>query len=152
MYEWLPSGIELLTETSAADWVVSGLRPRDHDSVRVGSFIPDAFDAFARVLHPAGDRGGESRGLRWSEVASRLSGPFHAEMQFQELAGDDAHRHPILGDIQPDAGSLPQSLLRSLVRFPSYVGGSEDLIAELHRSEEIEAVPSRLDAPLDWGI
>lgn len=79
--------------------------------------MPDTFEEYVRIFHPGGDRGGASRGLAWSEIASRLSKSFHPEVQFQQLAGDDAYRHPILGDIEPLAGSLPLSVLRSLVRF-----------------------------------
>lgn len=79
--------------------------------------MPDTFDGYARVLHPAGGRGGEWRGLTWSEVASQVSKPFHPDVMFQDLVGNDADRHPVLGDIAPLAGSLPLSALRSLVRF-----------------------------------
>jgi hypothetical protein len=246
VYEWLPPGIDLLADTSAADWVVAHLRPWDRDAVRVASFMPDAFEDYARVLHPAGDGGGGSLGFAWSEVASRLSAPFHPEVQFHQLAGEDAYRHPVLGDIEPRVGSLPLSVFRSLVGFlgrwieesepcyfamwdgngtwwkgahgedpfdeerdtvlrntpsmhiphrnyflmqgflpavlplfeaaggqspalwwpenrswlvstevdavSSYVGGSANLIADLLGDEEVEAVPSRLDAPLDGGL
>jgi hypothetical protein len=210
--------------------------------------MPDTFEDYARVLHPAGDTGGDSRGLAWSEVASRLSRPFQPDVQIQQLAGvEDLYRHPVLGDIAPLAGSLPPRLLQSMVAFlgrwtgddercwfamwdgwgswwkgahsgndpfddereevlkstprvrvpgrdyflmrgvlgavvpladaaggqspslwwpeyrswlvstevdaySSYVGGSRELIGELLRSDGIEAVPIRLDAPLDWGI
>jgi hypothetical protein len=117
MYEWLPREIELHTDTAAADWVVSRLRPWGPERVRVASFMPDAFDAYARVFHPAGDRGGLSVGLRWSEVAARLSGPFHPDVQFRDLVGGDTQRPTILGDIEPLSGSLPVRLLRSLVGF-----------------------------------
>ncbi len=246
VYEWLPPGVELSTNTSAADWLVSRLRPWDQ-GVLVASFVPDTFEAYARVLHPAGDRGGAERGLAWSEIASRLSKPFHPDIQFRQLVGDgNLYRHPILGDIEPLSGSLPFGLLRSLVgllqrwtdekegcwfamwdgngtwwkgahagdlfdderdmvlratprvhaqhrdyfllrgalgavvplfdaaggqtpalwwpenrswlvstevdSFSSYLGGSGGLISELLRSKDIEAVPSRLEAPLDWGL
>jgi hypothetical protein len=36
--------------------------------------------------------------------------------------------------------------------YGTYVGGPADLIAELAASSEIEALATRLDAPLDWGI
>ena len=67
-----------------------------------------------RILHPAGGRGGQST-LRWAEVASRLSVPFHADIQFRQLAGADQGPHPVPGHITPSAGSLPPELLRSLV-------------------------------------
>jgi hypothetical protein len=36
--------------------------------------------------------------------------------------------------------------------FSTYVGGSQELIDAVLNSDEIEAVSSRLDAPLDWGL
>jgi hypothetical protein len=36
--------------------------------------------------------------------------------------------------------------------YSTYVGGSGNLIDDLLRSEEIEALPVRLEAELDWGI
>ncbi len=51
VYEWLPPDVELMTDTSEADWVVSALRPWDEGGVRVGSFMPDVFEAYARVPH-----------------------------------------------------------------------------------------------------
>jgi hypothetical protein len=218
--------------------------------------MPDAFDAYARVFHPAGDRGGSSGGLRWSEIASHFSKRFDPDVQFRQLVGDPQQHHPILGDIEPLSGSLSVRLLRSLVGFlarwtddgercwfamwdgngtwwkgahgatrqkgarsgddrideerdavlrkqprvqtphreyflmrgplrsvlplydaaghqspalwwperrswlvstevdaySSYVGGSEDLVAALLGSEEIEAASLNLEAPLDWGL
>lgn len=117
MYEWLPDHVELRPDTSSAEWVVTRLAPWSRDDVRVASFMPDGFEAYARIFHPAGERGGPSGGFRWSEVAARLSRRFHPEVQFQELAGPDADHHPVLGDIQPLAGSLPLTLLRSVAGF-----------------------------------
>ena len=254
VYEWLPHDVELLTDTTSAHWVASRLAPWGHHVVRVASFMPDGFEAYARVFHPAGGRGGASRGLRWAEVAARLSTSLHPEVQFQELAGPEAEQHPTLGDIQPLSGSLPLTLLHSMVgvleqrtdeeqlcwfaiwdgngawwkgahstlttdgsrhdpidderdailrstprvhtqhrdyflmrgrlasvvglynaagdqspalwwpdsrawlvstevdAFSTYVGGPAQLIGELLRSDEIEAVPISLDAALDWGL
>jgi len=117
VYRWLPPDVELLTDTSAADWVVSRLRPWDRDRVRVESFMPNVFDAYVRVLHPAGARGGERRGRSWSEVASRLGTALHPEDNFWDLVGGwaDLYNNPVLGDIEPSAGRLPVPLLRSLM-------------------------------------
>jgi hypothetical protein len=122
MYGWLPRDIELLTDTSPADWVVSRLRPWDWDGVRIESFMPNAFDRYARILHPAGARGGVHQGLRWSEVASRLGTQLHPEDNFWDLVGGwdaDLYNHPVLGDIEPSSGTLPLPLLRPLVEVLS---------------------------------
>ena len=125
-YAWLPDGIELVSETSQADWIVSRLSRRD--AWTVATFMPDAFEAYARVLHPAGDRFVDDvsrededptrRGMTWSEVAQRLGTNFHPTAQFRDIVGgDDVHVHPALGDIQPMAGSLSRRLLVTLVSF-----------------------------------
>jgi hypothetical protein len=122
MYEWLPPEIELLTDTSAADWVVERLRPWGADRVQVASFMPDTFHGYARILHPAGDRGVDRPGVRWSEVASRLGKQLHPEDQFWDLVGGpdaELYNHPVLGDIEPSSGTLPPPLLRSLVAILS---------------------------------
>jgi hypothetical protein len=247
MYAWLPPDVELVTDPSPGDWVVAAMRPRDPEGIRVGSFMPDVFDAYARILHPAGGRGGADAGLRWSDVASMLSKPFHDEVQFIDLVDGARYEHPLLGDIEPLSGSLPLHVLNSLTAFlgrwtdvgehcwfamwegngawwsgahygdttfdverdlvlramprlgsphdrryflmrgplramsalfdaaasqspalwwpesrrwlvstevdaySSYVGGPSELITSLLGYDDIEALPSRLDAPLDWG-
>jgi hypothetical protein len=117
VYEWLPPDVELMTDVSKAEWVSTRLQPWGRDGVRIASYMPDVFEAYGRLFHPAGDRGGASTGIRWSELASRSSTAFHAEVQFQDLVVGDPYRHPELGDVEPLAGSIPQSILRSLVEF-----------------------------------
>ncbi len=116
MYEWLPPGIELLTDISEGDWIAPRLQPLDEGGGRVGLFMPQGFPAYARMLHPAGGRG-SGQALRWAEVASRLSTSFHPDVQFRQLAGADSDDHPILGDITPTEGRPPLSTLQSLVTF-----------------------------------
>lgn len=247
MYEWLPPDVKLITDPSPADWIVTRLQPWGEDIVRVGAFMPDTFDGYVRILHPAGGRGGEHRGLRWSDLAGRLSRPLDPETQFTELADGDGYAHPILGDVAPLAGSLPLHALDALTRilepwieegddcwfamwdgngtwwkgahggdgrfdderdgvlkatprirtqqrryflmrgpirsvlglfeaagghspamwwperrswlvstevdaYSSYLGGPSELIADLLRADELECLPSRLEAPLDWGL
>lgn len=106
-----------MTDVSPAEWVTTRLQPWDRDGVRIASYMPDVFEAYARVFHPAGDRGGSSTGIRWSELASRSSVAFHAEVQFHDLVGGDPYRRPALGDVEPLAGSVPLSTLRSLVEL-----------------------------------
>lgn len=81
--------------------------------------MPPVFDDYVRIFHAGGDRGGPSRGMTWSEIASRLSRPFHPEVQFREIAGDDASHNPELGDIEPRSGSVSRLLLEDLVDFLS---------------------------------
>jgi hypothetical protein len=115
-----------MSETSEAEWVVSRISRRD--AWTVATFMPEGFEAYARVLHPAGDRFVDDaapghddparRGMRWSEVAEGLGTTFRPDAQFGEIAGGgDVYVHPALGDIQPMSGSLPRRLLITLVSF-----------------------------------
>ena len=54
MLDWLPAGTELRRDVTAADWIVSKLRPWDPEGVRLGSFAPRGFEMYARIFHPAG--------------------------------------------------------------------------------------------------
>lgn len=47
----LPEGVELMTDLSAARWVVDGLRPWGRDRIAVTSMVPEGFDAYARIPH-----------------------------------------------------------------------------------------------------
>ena len=78
MYEWLPPDVELMTGTAEADWVVSALRPWDEDGVRVGSFMPDVFEACAR-LHPTHDPADGSSSPLLGELVKLFSSSMHLE-------------------------------------------------------------------------
>ena len=76
-YEWLPPDVELMTDVSEADWVVSRLRPWDEGEVRVGSFMPAVFDAYVRIDQGDGEpeHGWSMRPEMLEDLASLLSGP-----------------------------------------------------------------------------
>ena len=77
-YEWLPTDVELVTNVSEADWVMSGLRARDEEGIRVGSFMPAVFDAYARIDQGGGDpeHGWSMRPEMLEDLASLLSGSY----------------------------------------------------------------------------
>jgi hypothetical protein len=71
-------------ETGAADWIVERLHPFARD---VGSVIPDGFEAYVRVFHPARRRdGADVVKVRWAEIASWSGRVVHPEMQFRAIA------------------------------------------------------------------
>ena len=91
-----------------ADWIRRGLHQALllHD---LGTVIPQGFDAYARILHPApGAFGAE---VRWSEVAAWNEKTVHAEMQFHAIGGPwngmPQGMGPRVG--QPSAGRLSDS-------------------------------------------
>ena len=80
-----------------ADWIVERLHPFAQD---VGSIVPEGFEAYARVFHPA-HRGDEP--VRWAEVATWSGRIVHAEMQWHRIAGG---RGDPPFDSSPSTGAL----------------------------------------------
>jgi len=78
--------------------------------VAVGSIVPEGFERYARVLHPAWRQtkaGFEP--VRWSEIASWTGRSVHPLMQFHRIANLPAfpgHRFPSWGNV-PSEGELP---------------------------------------------
>jgi hypothetical protein len=118
--------VELMRDTSAARWTEESLGARAGDGVRVGSVVPDGFEAYARILHPARRKpedGGER--LRWSTVASWTGRVVHPEMQFDRIANlPSPNDYPEWG-FRPQEGLLPRedcerlaSLLRPYTSTP----------------------------------
>lgn len=117
MYEWLSPNVELMTETSAAEWVEIRLKPWEQEAVRLHSYMPDAFDAYGRLFHPAGERGGARPGVRWAELAARSRRPLSAESSFFDASGIAPGDNERLNDVEPLAGAMPEGLLERLTGF-----------------------------------
>ena len=103
-------GLHLVDEVSGADWIVSSVRNFEYD---VGSLLPVTFEAYARVLHPAG-RGsghGDQIDVRWSDVAAANGRIAHAAMEWVAITGDWRFMYedpqPGIWDLAPSIGSLP---------------------------------------------
>jgi hypothetical protein len=101
--------LELVTDTSPADWVVSGVRNFEYD---VGSLVPQGFPAYARVFHPAGRRSGEGpEEVRWAQVAQANGRRAHPVMEWIAITGSwrflDGDSQPGVWDDPPSQGSLP---------------------------------------------
>jgi hypothetical protein len=79
--------VELMRDTSAGRWIDDRLRGWTRDSVYVGSVVPQGFEAYIRILHPAhrNDNDGGDR-IRWSTVASWSGTVIHPEVQFDRIA------------------------------------------------------------------
>lgn len=117
MFEWLPSGVELSREVSAAAWFVDRLRPRGLDQLR--TFIPSGFDAYVRIFHPAGYRRSEvgdpePAGIRWGELCRDRGVSLDSGVTFRDVSGlgpEDAN----LDRLAPMAGTLPPKTCEQLV-------------------------------------
>lgn len=86
-------------DLAPARWIGERLHPFAQDA---GSVIPEGFEDYARIFHPA-RRDAPERAVTWREVATANGRTVHAEMQFRE------HR----GDLEP-----PQPTARPLVGRP----------------------------------
>lgn len=106
-------------DVSPAAWIVDAVRPF---GTGVGSLVPDGFDAYVRVLHPA-HLGG--RPVRWAAVAAANGRTAHAGMEWVAITGAWRYLH---SDVQagtwdaaptedtPDRGTS-LSLARALAPF-----------------------------------
>lgn len=82
------------TDLSPADWVVDHLLTF---AVDVASIIPEGFEAYGRLFHPAWRREGEAMvPVRWSDVAEATGRVSHPEMQWEGVS-----RVPLYGKAPP---------------------------------------------------
>src|ERR1700712_626564 len=77
------SELEQVDGAVAGGWIASGLR--DGFGGFVKQQVPQVYEAYARVLHPAWDDEGEE--VTWAEVARRLGTHAHREMQWHAIVG-----------------------------------------------------------------
>jgi hypothetical protein len=115
MLDWLPPGADLQQDVSSADWVVERLRSWDDEGARVWSFLPDTFDAYARVLHPPRSTGSRS-GLpaTWRALAARRGVPLAPDVSFAEVLGAEHADDAAFAEIAPLDGELPGEVCLAL--------------------------------------
>jgi hypothetical protein len=123
----IQGAVELMRDTSAARWIDERLAQWTRDAVYVGSVVPQGFDAYVRILHPAQCKpeDGGTR-IRWSTIASLNGRVVHPEMQFHRIANLPATNADPPWDYPPQEGLLPRedcerlaSLLRPYTSTPS---------------------------------
>jgi hypothetical protein len=103
-----------------ATWLIERMHPFAQD---VGSVVPEGFDEYVRIFHPAGRRGagGETVPVTWAEIAQANGRTMHPEMQFGNLVGmqlytpDYSRGQPPMWEFEPDEGTLPTSVSAALV-------------------------------------
>lgn len=111
----LPDGVDLVDDPAPARWVEESLAR--HPWATVGAILPDHFEAYARVLHPAYRRVGasEHEPVSWAEVAAMTGKTMHARAEFAKLAGIEPwNGRPSWGE-RPDVGDLPLEVSEPLV-------------------------------------
>ena len=112
-----PPGVELMTDVSAAAWAEERLIARPFATM--AATVPDVFESYARILHPAYRRleDGREEAVTWASVASWTGRVAHPLMQFARLAdlGTDPNAQPDWGR-RPEEGEVPTGLQEPLVR------------------------------------
>lgn len=115
-----PDGAELLKDVAPAKWIAERLwRGTRQTGTLVGCIIPEGFEAYARIFHPAEqyDAAERSRSkVSWATVASWNGKVIHPQMEFSSIANLDPLRYddPSWGD-RPDDGALPEDECRHLL-------------------------------------
>lgn len=109
-----------------AEWIVRSIHPFAQD---VGAIVPEGFEAYSRVFHPAGRYRDlpSYRSVTWAEIARANGKEVHAEMQFEFLVPSECFDHAKncrstqagLWDAPPTEGELDGDLAGELSRLLS---------------------------------
>ena len=104
--------VRYTSDVSPGRWIKDRLHPfAAHDA---GSVIPEGFEAYARVFHPALN---DDNPVTWHEIAEANGRTVHPEMQFGNIAGTWSRRspRPDLWTSAPREGTLTLGLARALI-------------------------------------
>ena len=110
-----PVELRLSEETSSARWIEERLAT--YPWATVGAIVPEGFEAYARILHPAYLKDGSNeKPVTWASVAALRGKQTHPLVQFNRLTdlGDDPDRDPP-GMNRPREGVPPEEVLQPLV-------------------------------------
>ena len=115
-----PDGAELLKDVAPAGWIAERLwRGTRQTGTLVGRIIPEGFEKYARIFHPAKQYNAAERSwsrVSWSTVASWNGRVVHPQMEFNPIANLDPLRYdsPSWGS-RPSTGDLPENECRHLL-------------------------------------
>ena len=115
-----PDGLEVMNTVRPAEWVKERLWTHNREKgVLAGEIVPEGFDSYVRVFHPAErqlpDLSWEK--VSWFDVAEWNGKVVHPQMQFHRMANatePPRYRSPEWGQA-PSMGDLPEDECRSLV-------------------------------------
>jgi hypothetical protein len=99
--------------SDSADWIGSRLLPWLHETgTKVCSVVPEGFDAYCRILHPAHGPPPDRQWIRWSTAAAGVDRPLHAETQWETIEESfrEAKREPIWHE-EPMLGVCPSEVI-----------------------------------------
>jgi len=93
-------------DVAQTDWLDTRLSREPEPPNRVGFVVPDGFEAYARILHPARRKlGAEWVPLRWSEIAQARGKTMHPEVALYALIDHaDTYDHDYWSSISDGEG------------------------------------------------
>ncbi len=117
-------GIEAVTDTQPAQWLVDGLEP----DWTVCSCVPRGFEAYARIFHPAWrlrlEEGVVIREpVTWAQVASETGRTVHRRMEWRSIICRGSLEESVMDEwvangetvfSDPNEGTLPRSVATQL--------------------------------------
>lgn len=124
MYSWLPKDITLHADVSDASWVVAHLRSWGVTYPQpVACFMPDTYEAFARLPHPGREYVRQNDGSvvvnwkRWSELGAQRGVALGPSTRWEEVSGFAPQTGPVDGIDEPNMGSMPEELVEQVADF-----------------------------------
>lgn len=97
------SDFTVIDGNEAGSWI----EPELGEGGSVAGVVPDRFEAYARILHPARDT--QWQPVRWAEVAAQTGREVHPLVQWESLVGSDSYagqgtlwegNPPLIGDLE----------------------------------------------------
>jgi hypothetical protein len=104
--------LSFITDISVGAWIARELRGNPGS---VTGMVPDRFDSYVRILHPAETCDGTH--VTWAEVAATLGETMHACRQWHVLVGSsdpDTFEDSRWNGMPPERGDLQREVLQSL--------------------------------------
>jgi hypothetical protein len=114
-------------------WIVEAIHGFAQD---VGSVVPEGFDGYARIFHPAQRGRDPQENVTWAEIASSTGRTMHAGVQWphvafsREISNINELQEAPPGapwDTPPDEGCFPKDLVDPLLQVLTANTGTADL-------------------------
>ena len=104
----IPSSVKPLHDKALFVWIESGIRLSPRGRTYLSSFMPDCFEAYVRILHPAYELGADIP-VSWGEIAGQRGTTLHAAACFEALAGGTNRQWQ-----DPTLGQMPEATGKEL--------------------------------------
>jgi len=114
--------VSFAPDVEPAGWVLRDLQPWERSGVRLDSFAPGGFEAYARIFNPAGYRPGAigdldpAVGIRWAQLGVERGVSLSPDVAFCEIVGVGPEDQAWLDEFAPAVGELPPATCESLAR------------------------------------